>query len=238
MLKYPRDQYFHNQLEILYSLKNKKDIEKKLKELIDYVVLTNNPFLSYRVALEAYRTNISTKKLENIVIKHKIPELLYRFSRDVDNFNIRKIENALIFTNDLYHISKFGCFIPGADKKRIEDIISKSYNAKAAYLFIRYAEECDVNKLKHIIYRSKRPRYLFELAKMLNNKDDIKIIEKLILNSKSELYVRLMAKYIKGVDVSKCEDRIIKSMDETEMRKFARDLPNNSNKIRKLISLF
>jgi len=237
MLKYLRYSYFQKLLLELSSLeKDIKEYRRKARELEKAVIKDNNPFLAFHLAREISVFHLSTKKLENFVINNASSDLIYRYARDVKNANINKLQNALISKKDTIALAKFAIFVRGSDKRIILDIIKKENNAKAAYLFIKHIKYLNINEIKNIIIHSKKPRYLFELAKKTKSKKELEIIEDLIILSKSDLYVRLFAKHIHGANIEKLENRIIRSNNKTEMIKFAKEI--KSPRLNKLLILF
>ena len=84
--------------------------------------------------------------------------------------------------------------------------------------------------------KSRKPRYLFALAKLTKNKKDLEKIQQLIIDSPSSTYVRLFAVHIKGADIKKLEERIISTKNVIEMKRFARAV--NSPRLKKLSLLF
>jgi hypothetical protein len=216
---------------------NREDTKKRVKELEEYTFRTNNIVLAYRLAVELDDLNLSTRNIERFIIKTNNPKFIWRFAKDISSANIKKLQDAIIATNDISYITKFGLFVKGANKSLIENIVIQKFHPKSAYLYIKYhSRYCKINKLKHIIFKSKRPRYLYTLAKLLKNKKDIKTIQTLLLASRSSMYLRLFALNIKYVDISKLEDRVINLQNIEEMKKFARDI--KSEKIMKLSILF
>lgn len=237
---YRRDAIFQNFISELYAAKSKREFTSKFKEIESYLFSQNpmNVFNFYRLALESNKINVSIKKIQNAIIDCGSPEIIYRFARDVQKSSIPKLEQALINLDDIYVIARFGAFIKNASTDLIQKIILQKENAKAAYIYLKYVNGCDIDRLKHIIFKSKRPRYLFELTKFLSKRNDLELVQSLILNSKSNLYIRLFAKhYPNKIDVYACENKIILSKDISEMMKFGRDV-DQAFKIKKLTSLF
>lgn len=68
--------------------------------------------------------------------------------------------------------------------------------------------------------KSKRPRYLYTLARLIKNKKELELIEELIIRSKSMLYVRLFGQHIKGANINKLEAAVIESQNVESMKKF------------------
>ena len=79
----------------------------------------------------------------------------------------------------------------------------------------------NINKYKEKIIQSEKPKYLFELAKHLNNQSEINKIEDLIIKSGSFTYMRLFAENIKKSNVDKIEQAVLARDDSEEIRKFA-----------------
>jgi hypothetical protein len=160
----------------------------------------------------------------------------YGMRKFINNADIPKLQSAIIARGNIMQIAEFGCFVKGADRILIEEIISRYDNAKAAYLFLRFVKTCDGSKFRHIILKSKRPRYLFALAKKTTDMNELSAIQELILNSSSLTYVRLYATYIDGADINRLEEKVIQSMNIPEMKRFFKSVQSpRLNKIMLLL---
>lgn len=236
MNRYNRDAYFASSLEALLKLKDKKELAVKSKKLEEYVISNNNPMLAFRLAFELDDREIRTTKLQNFIIESGDARYILKLAREIKRSNVKKLQAAIMKYGNILQIAKFGCFIRGADKKPIENLIAKSESAKSAYLYLKFIKTCNVNKLKPIILRSRKPRYLYALAKVSKNKKDLETIQDLIISGSSNLYVRLFALHIKGADIKKLENRIIATKNIEEMKKFAKAV--KSPRLSKLVILF
>lgn len=236
MNRYNRDAYFASSLETLLKIKDKKELADKSKPLQEYVIKIKNPMLAFRLAFELDEIDIRTTKLQQFIIESEDPRYILKYAKEIKRANIQKLQSAILSCGTVLQIAKFGCFIRGADKDLIERIIAKSDSAKSAYLYIKFIKTCNFNKMKPIILRSKKPRYLFALAKVITNKKDIEKIQDLVIESASNTYVRLFAVHIKGANIRKLEDRIIATHSVEEMKKFAKAV--KSPRLEKLSLLF
>lgn len=231
-----RDTHFALSIDGLVKSKSKKELRKNAKKLQAYVIEINSPSLAYRLATEFNNHNISTKKLQNLIINNADARYIFRFAYDIRDANIQKLQDAIIKYGDILQVAKFGCFIRGADKTLIENLIAKSDSAKSCYLYLRFVKNCDVEKLKSTVIRSKKPRYLYALIKKIKNKEDFNRIQDLILAGRSYLYIRLLGGYIKGADKKRVEERIISTGDMSEIKKLARIM--KTPRLEKLSVLF
>jgi len=236
MNRYNRDAYFASSLDTLLKIKDKKELAKKSKLLEKYVIENNNPMLAFRLALELDDREVRTTKLQNFIIGTGDAKYITKFAHEIKRSNVKKLQAAMMKYGNILQITRFGCFVRGANRDSIEDLIAVSSSAKSAYLYLKFVKLCDVNKLKPIIFLSKKPRYLFALARVVKNKKDIDKIQNLIIESSSNLYIRLFAVHIKGADIRKLEDRIIATKNVEEMKKFARVV--KSPRLAKLCLLF
>ncbi len=236
MRGYYRNSFFALALEELLNIKNRKSLISYSKKLIKYVLDSNDPLLAFRLALELDFLNIQTTKLQNLIINSGDARYILKFAREIKKVDIKKLQTAIVKYGNILQIAKFGCFVRGAQRKPIEELITKSDSAKSAYIFLRFVKFANVNNLKSIILRSKRPRYLFLLAKKTKNKKELEQIQNLIINSSSLMYVRLFAVHIKNADIKKLEDRIISSKNVVEMKRFARAVKDS--RLNKLSILF
>jgi hypothetical protein len=236
MNRYNKDAYFSSSLDSLLKIKDKKDFIVKARKLENYVIEKRNPLLAFRLSIELDDMGFRTARLENFIINSFNARLILRFAREIKKANIKKLQKAIIKTGTTLQIAKFGCFVRGAEKSLIENIIVESDHPKSAYLYLKFVKSCNLNKLKHIIIRSKKPRYLFALARLTKNKRDIELIQNLIIESPSNTYVRLFAVHIKGADIRRLEERIIQTKNVEEMKKFAKVI--ESPRLSKLALLF
>jgi hypothetical protein len=139
---------------------------------------------------------------------------------EIKGCNVARMQEAILELGDIEQIAVFGCFVRGADKELIERVIAEVRSPKAAYLYLRFVKFCNINRLKPIIMKSKRPRYLYTLARLIKNKKELELIEELIIRSKSMLYVRLFGQHIKGANINKLEAAVIESQNVESMKKF------------------
>lgn len=207
-----------------FSIFNIKDRQKFLavaRAAEKHILKQSNAFFAFRLAWELDSRGFSTKRLENHIIALNDPRTLYKFAAIIKRARVSKLQEALIKANNAIWLAHFGCFVRGANRKHIERLIIESGNAKAAYLYLRFVRDCNVSKLKHIILQSKRPRYLFLLAQRTKNKQDLQHIQDLIIEANSPTYARLFACKIKGANIERLEDFVIRSMDVNEIKKFA-----------------
>lgn len=234
--RYNKDAHFASCLETLLKIKNKKELAVKVKKLEKYVIENHNPFLAFRLSIELDERGISTTRLQNFIINSQDARYIYKYAYEIRRANVKKMQDAIMKCGNILQITQFGCFIRGANKKIIENLIIESDNAKSAYLYLRFVKFCNIKKLKPIILRSRKPRYLFALAKVLKNKQELEEIQNLIIDSSSNTYVRLFAIHIKGADIKKLEDRIISTNSVEEMKKFVKAV--KSPRLLKLSLLF
>jgi geranylgeranyl pyrophosphate synthase len=89
-------------------------------------------------------------------------------------------------------------------------------------MYLKHVEGSDVSKFKDVILASKKPRYLFELAKHTEDLAEIQIIQDLIITSGSFTYMRMFAEKIKSADIEKIERAILDTDNVEEIKKFAK----------------
>lgn len=214
----------------------RKELRFALKNLQSYALTTANPLSVFRVALELNYLGLSTKKLEKFIISCNDPIYIFRFANGIKNANIKKLQAAMASCCNILQLAKFACAIKGADTKSIEEYVIKSKNAKAAYLLLRYVKSSNIEELKPLIINSRKPRYLFYLAQLLTDQKELSIIENIILNCDSFMYMRLFAIHIKNANFKKFEDKIIASGNINEMKKLYAS--GKSERMKKIALLF
>lgn len=230
------DIHFVIALETLLKISDRKELIKEAKKLENEVASSGRPSFAFRLAYELTNKNIKTPKLENYFINLKSAYYIFKYAQDIKYANIEKLQSAIMNCNNVYYIVRFACEISKANKSEMEDKIAALNSAKAVYLYMKYANSYDVEKFKNIIFKSKKPRYLFELAKNISNKEELDLIQKLIISSSSNMYVRLFAAHIPGADINQLEDRIIRTKNVNEMKRFLKMV--KSPKLTKLSILF
>jgi hypothetical protein len=160
--------------------------------------------------------------MQKVILESKNPQYAFLFAQNVKGSDTQALQKIVIESNKIKYICKFGCFIANADRKLIEKIISNSKNAKYAHMFLKHVKHANVDLLKQPIFKAKKPRYLFELAKHISDKKDLAIIEDMIIEQQSFLYMRLLASKVKNIDIEKLENAIIESGNMEELKKFAK----------------
>jgi hypothetical protein len=103
-------------------------------------------------------------------------------------------------------------------------------------MLIKHVKNIKINQFKKIIFKSKKPRYIFELSKKISNKKDLEIAENLIIESKSSQYIRLFAENIKQANIRKLEKALLNLGDMVQIKKFAKNVKTSKMKIFLLMS--
>ena len=219
------------------KIEDKKDRLAQVKELEDYIFTTRNTYMALRLAYELEFIRVRTTRIENYICKTGNGRLIYRFACNIGKANIKKLQHAIIQSNDYEEMARFACFVRGADKEMIGNIIAKSNNIKAQYLYMCFIKTYPYSNFRENVLKSKRPRYLFQYAKLSRNKKDLQIIQELILNSKSLMYCRLFAKMFPDMDVKRFEDKILRSKNPREIKLFAQEVPS-AERAQTMILLF
>jgi len=198
---------------------NNQDYITDLENFQNEIIKNNDVSFAYLFSCEFFH---KVYLMQKVVLDCKNPQYAFLFAQNVKGSDIKALQKIVIESNKIKYICKFGCFIPGADRKLIEEIISKSKNAKYAHMFLKHVKNANVSLLKQPIFKAKKPRYLFELAKHISDRDDLSIIEDMIIEQQSFLYMRLLAFKVKNIDIDKLENAIIESGNIEELKKFAK----------------
>jgi hypothetical protein len=209
------------------------DHDLKLDLIQANIIRDKDTALAYFFA--AY-TNYKTYKMQEIILKSNDPKYALLFAQNVMGADIQALQQLVIKSGDIKYICNFGCFVPGADQKLIENIIAKEGKAKQAHMMLKYVPGASVNQFRRIIMASRRPRYLFQLARLTSSRRAIAKIEDILIELKSFTYIRLMAKKIKLANVKKLEQAVLDFGNVKEIKKFARAVKNT--KMRDLALLF
>lgn len=145
-----------NSFDNEYMINSKESINKIIKAIMegDYLNIDKQLYIA-----KNYREYISIKKIEDVICYFKIPHHIYSFALNIDGANIKRLENAIIETNDIGFIYKFA-FISGSDISRIEDYI---LNVKSNEYIIKLFNipGCDIEKIENYIFNSKDPKLIY-----------------------------------------------------------------------------
>lgn len=214
---------FFKNIEALSKISNIKKLNKKIDELTDYVFSKHNAFYAYRLASELDKRNISFSDLEDYIIKICVysyynSRYLLIMALNLKNVNFEKLEKAIIKNNDPVLMAEFDCFVPYETTTNLEQIVIDKKMPKASLIYLKYKKCSDINEHKKILIKSKKSRYLYNCAKISNNKEEFELIENLIIKNKSNYYVRLMAT-LPNANIIRLEDRIISTNDIQEIIK-------------------
>jgi hypothetical protein len=66
------------------------------------------------------KEDVDVKKLQRIVINERVPNLWYKFARDIEGANINKIQNLVIRYGMASTMNRFSLNVPKADKEKLE----------------------------------------------------------------------------------------------------------------------
>lgn len=192
--------------------KNRKELERLQKEILN----EKDAAFAYFFAAEfGYQTHL----MQKLILDKKNVKYAFFFALNIGNADIKALQNIVAESNKTEYITKFACFVKGADRKYLERFIK---NAKYATMYLKHVKGADANKFKEIIIQAGKPSYLFELAKHLSLPEDIERIENLIIESNSFTYMRMFAEKIKGSNVDKIEQALLDSNNSAEIKKFAK----------------
>lgn len=229
-----------NYSDLLNILNLKKsniiDFEYKIRKFADIAAQQHKIYLVFRIARELQDIGYDTQDIEQYIINSKNAYFIYRYAREIKNADIVQLQNAIIDCKNFNYLARFGCFVPEADAELIQNLIYLNNNANAAYIYLKYSKIANINKLKKIFIKSKKPRYLYALAHFVSDLKELEYIENLLINAHSDRYIRLFAANIPGANISKLEDRLLKTKNIKEMKYFVQQVPT-ANKVKKYLLL-
>lgn len=212
------------------NITKKSEIDK-LHILQDEIIENKDAALAYFFAVEF---DYKTYRMQKVILDNQDARYALLFAKDIVNCDIKALQNVVIASKKMKYICDFACFVNKADLDILKPIILKSKNAKYASMWLKLVSDHDV-RFKHIIFNSKNPKYLFELAKNSLSKTEIKKIEDLLIDTKSLMYIRLFASRIKHANVDRLEQIILSSNNIHEIKKFAKQIKNS--KMRKFLAV-
>lgn len=199
----------------------------------DEIIKDNDAALAYFFALEF---PFKQYKMQKIVLDNKDPKYAFLFAQNIENSDTKALQKIVVDSKKIKYICKFACFVKNAEIEPLEEFILNSKNVKYAHMFLKHIKNSNVEKYKQLIFKCGKPRYLFELAKHLDSKDEISLIEDLIIQSKSYTYMRLFAEKIKLANVDKIEEAILNSNNLDEIKKFAKYVRKSKMKMFLLVT--
>lgn len=209
-------------VDSLSKTTNEKLYERKARKLIDKAFTRNNSFYPYRLALELDRRGYPVSELEDYIIKIADRSkfnlrYLILFPLHLMGSDVYKLQKAVIATNNAELMAEFSN-VPYADTDLLEKIVLDLGVAKASYIFLNSHKNCQVEKHKKILLKSKKSKYLYKCATLAKNRSEFAVIESLLLKNKSNYYIRLAAG-LPFADVEKIEDKIISTSNFDEIKK-------------------
>jgi hypothetical protein len=209
-----------------------------LAEIQKIIEDSDDPACAYRYAQE-FKTSIP--EMQAIIIRNKNAYYARHFASHVKGADLKAMEEVVIDSGDKELICDFGIYIPSSDRKRIEVILSTGKCIpKTAFMWIRYVKTADVELFKEVLLKSKRPRYVVQLAVSIKKKitpEDLVKIEDIVIKSGSLMYVKILARDLGefGVNIRKLENVVLQSGDHYHMKQFANAVPS-STRIRKFLN--
>lgn len=190
-----------------------------LEKLQNEIIVANDSALAYFFTTEF---SYNPHKMQKIILDNKDAKYAFLFAQNIPNADIKALQKIVIGSREIKYIYKFACFVKGADRKKLQAIILKSKNVKGAHTLLKNVRGTKVKKFKDIILASGRPRYLYELAKHLDDPEEIARIEDLIIETGSFMYIRLFADKIKQANIEKLEQAVLDSNNMEQIKKFAK----------------
>lgn len=201
-----------------------KHPNNSLGQLASCIESLQDPLLACFFAIEKqYQLPV----MQKIVLNSENPKYAYLFAKTIKNADVNSLQQLVINSNNIYYITKFACLFPN-NIKILENLIFNSKKIKYIHMLFLHNKNINFDRYKKYILSRKSPKYLFELAKHVDNEKDLVKIEDAIIASGSAKYIRLLASKIKNINVSKLEEAILATNNLKEIKNFAK-LVKNSN---------
>ena len=200
---------------------------ENLEKLQNEIIGSNDSALAYFFTTEF---NYKPHRMQKIILDNKNAKYAFLFAQNIPNADIKALQKVVVGSGEIKYIYKFACFVKGADRRKLQSIILKSKNVKGAHTLLKNVEGAKVEKFKDIILDSGRPRYLYELAKHLDDPEEIARIEDLIIEAGSFMYIRLFADKIKQANIEKLEQAVLDSNNMEQIKKFAKYVKSSKMK--------
>jgi hypothetical protein len=199
---------------------------EQLQEMQQDIIATNNCAAACFFAMEfGHQVHL----MQKVILDNSNAKYAVLFACHVPNCDIQAMQKIVMQSQKVKYVCHFACFVAGAKRKPLEKLILGSKQAHYAHLYMKHGK-CHVSKVKDLIFKSKKPRYLFELAKHLTDPTDIEKVEDLIIQSGSVLYMRLLAERVPGINIDKLEQAVLATNDTKAIKQFARKVKDSKMK--------
>jgi len=196
---------------IQFIEKKEKLVKKPSKDHIlqyqEEIIQLNDSALAYFFACEF---PVNKYKMQQIVLNNNDYLYSYLFAKNVKDADIKALEKIVLKSKNIKLICKFICNIEKASKD-LEELILKSKNYKYIYYYLKNGKNQDLNKVLDILMASKKPRYLYEVSKYIDDLFDLEKIETSLLESKNYNYIRMFAANNKFANIERIEDFILEN---------------------------
>ena len=212
------NQAWEQELHWLTLTEDTWSVKKEMLELQQMIIDSNDPALAYFFARDI---KFEPHKMQAIILASDNLLFTVLFAANIPNADIKALQAKVIKSNDLQKVVEFACFVPNSDYKALEKIVVKSGSAKHAAALLKHSPRASVSNLQRIILASRTPSHLLELARRIRSKKTLRIIEDIIVASKSAKYCRLLAR-IKGTSVKRLEQVVMESGNAKEIKALAR----------------
>lgn len=196
---------------IQFIEKKEKLVKKPSKDQIlqyqEEIVQLNDSALAYFFACEF---PVNKYKMQQIVLNNNDYLYSYLFAKNVKDADVKALEKLVLKSKNIKLICKFLCNIDLASKD-LEDLVLRSKNYKYIYYYLKNGKNQDLNKVLDILIASKKPRYLYEVSKYIDDLFDLEKIESSLLESKNYNYIRMFAVNNKFANIERIEDFILEN---------------------------
>lgn len=196
---------------IQFIEKKEKLVKKPSKDQIlqyqEEIVQLNDSALAYFFACEF---PVNKYKMQQIVLNNNDYLYSYLFAKNVKDADIKALEKLVLKSKNIKLICKFLCNID-LTSKDLEDLVLKSKNYKYIYYYLKNGKNQDLNKVLDILIASKKPRYLYEVSKYIDDLFELEKIESSLLESKNYNYIRMFAVNNKFANLERIEDFILEN---------------------------
>lgn len=200
-------------------------------EIEDVILHSNSPKIIYEYAknIDDIDVNYFEDKLLECNLDVKCPEYIYKFARDVNGANIKRLEEVIIYAYDIKYIYLFARDVENCDVRKLQYIIKKSGQYNCIISFAKEVKGANKKDLENAVCESKNGYYIYTYAKQVDGANITKL-ENALIKTKDKENILNFAKNIKGCDTQKLEDVIVKLKDLMYITKFACEVSKANKK--------
>lgn len=218
IMGFDEDKFYNDIIELnarnfCYNLalsSNELDYEK-LENVIAYMGI-NNKDGQYMFSLAEYAKKANIKKLEDAVVASQDYDAMIDFGAYIQGVNVNRLQEEILKSGNYFYILEFAINVDGADVERLQDLIMKSNISKYIVSFARDVEGANVELLQRRIEKIKDLRWVVDFATFVQGAD-IKSLENVVVESNDPDAMFNFLCSVKTADKERLCDKLLETED-------------------------